>query len=75
MAFFIPTCYNSEQHLDSVDCCIKISMSIYGFSIFDISKQNISSQCITCDHKKHQHDDKETLVDGHDNSLNQHCKR
>ena len=69
------TCHNSEQHLDSITCSIEISMSVNGFSIFHVSKQNVAGQSITGDHEKHQHNDKETFVDRHDDSLDKHRKR
>ena len=50
-------------------------MSVNGFSIFHVSKQNVAGQCITRDHEKHEHDNKETFVDRHDDSLDKHRKR
>ena len=69
------TSYNPKQHLNSIHGGIKIGMSVDGFSIFDVTKQNVASQCITSDHEEHQHDDEEAFVDGHDHSLDQHSKR
>ena len=50
-------------------------MSVNGFSIFHVSKQNVASQSITGNHEKHQHDNKETFIDRHDDSLDKHRKR
>ena len=61
--------------MDSITCSIEISMSVNGFSIFHVSKQNVASQSITRDHKKHQHDNEETFIDRHDDSLDKHRKR
>ena len=66
--------HNPEQEKHSSSSRFKVCLSVDGFSMLQVPKEDDSNKSIAHDQDEHAHDDEEALVDRYSHSLHEHAE-